>query len=419
MSAVLIALAALSAAAIGAPLFTLLGGLGLALFHSAGIDGSAVIVEFFRLASLPALSAIPLFTAAGFILAESRAPQRLLGLTQALFGWLPGGLAVVALAACALFTAFTGASGVTIVALGGLLLPMLLQQGYPERFSLGLLSCTGSLGLLFPPSLPIILYGLVAQVSIHELFLAALVPGLLLLGTLALYAGIVGARAGVGRTPFSRERLARAVRAAAWDIPLPFIVVGGIYAGFFTASDAAAVMAAYVLAAELLIHRDIPLRKLPGLAARSMALVGAILVVLGTALGLTNYLVDAQVPDQLFALLHAFSPSKALFLIALNAFLLVVNMLEIYSAIVIAVPIVAPIAIQYGIDPVHLGVIFLLNLEIGYMTPPMGLNLLLANRRFERPLGTLYRAAAPFWLIHTAVLAAVTYLPSLSLSLSK
>jgi len=412
---ILLCAGALLLAALGAPIFALIGGLALWLFHHAGNSGSLVIAELFRLSSLPALSAIPLFTFAGFILAESKAPQRLLEFGEAFVGWMPGGVAVAGLATCAIFTAFTGASGVTIIALGGLLLPMLLKQGYPEKFSLGLLTCTGSLGLLFPPSLPIILYGLVAKVSIDKLFIASLLPGLLLLGILSAFAVWSGWKGGAVRVPFSSKRLAKASRAAAWEIPLPVLIIGGIYGGLFTATDAAAVMAFYALVVEVIILRDLRPADLPRIAAQSMALVGAIFVVLGTALGLTNYLIDAEIPDQIFALLHRVVSSKIAFLAILNALLLVVNMVEIFSAIVIVVPIIVPVAAQYGIDPIHLGVIFLLNLEIGYMTPPLGLNLFLSNRRFDRPLGTLYRAVAPFWLVHIAVLAAITYAPGLSL----
>ena len=404
-------------AAIGAPVFALMGALALWLFSNAGVAGSAAIVEFFRLASLPALIAIPLFTFAGFLLAESNAPRRMLALAEALFGWMPGGIAIVGLLCCALFTAFTGASGVTIIALGGLLYPMLLRQRYGEEFSLGLITCTGSLGLLFPPSLPIILYGLVAKVSIDKLFIAGAVPALLLIAALALYSVFVGNRSGVARIPFSAPIALRAARAAAWEIPLPFLIIGGIYGGLFTATDAAAVMAFYVLAVEIFVYKDLKLSDLPALVGRSMTLVGAILIVLGCALGLTNYLIDAEVPDKLFALMHRYVESKTSFLLLLNLLLLVVNMVEIFSAIVIVVPIIVPIAAQYAIDPIHLGIIFLLNLEIGYMTPPLGLNLFLSNRRFEQPLGKLYRAAAPFWLIHVAMLALVTYAPDLSLAL--
>ncbi|MBI5595321.1 MAG: TRAP transporter large permease [Elusimicrobia bacterium] len=417
MSGWAVALLGVVLAGLGAPVFALLAALSLWLFAGAGIDASAAVIELFRLASLPALIAIPLFTFAGFLLAESKAPQRLLAFAEALFGWMPGGLAVVGLVSCAVFTAFTGASGVTIIALGGLLHPMLLKQGYPERFSLGLLTCTGSLGLLFPPSLPIILYGLVAEVSIDKLFLAGALPGLLLLGALAVYGVVAGWKAGVPRTRFSAAHVRSAARAAVWELPLPVVIIGGIYGGKFTATDAAAVMAFYVFIVEMLIYRDIAFKDLPRIVRESMVLVGSILIVLGCALGLTNYMIDAEVPDRLFAWLSRFVTSKVGFLAVLNAILLVVNMVEIFSAIVIVVPIIIPIAAQYGIDPVHLGVIFLLNLEIGYMTPPLGLNLFLANRRFGKPLPELYRASFPFWLAHLAMLALVTYWPPLSLAI--
>jgi tripartite ATP-independent transporter DctM subunit len=397
-----------------------MGALGLWLFYGAGIDSSAIIIELFRLASLPALIAIPLFTFAGFLLAESKAPQRMLALAEALVGWMRGGVAIVGLTTCAVFTAFTGASGVTIIALGGLLYPMLRKQNYSDKFSLGLLTCTGSLGLMFPPSLPIILYGLVAgqldsRVSIDKLFVAGAVPGLLLVLALCVYSAAVGARTAETPKRFHLRDLKVAAREAIWEIPLPFVVVGGIYGGLFTATDAAAVMAFYVLIAEVLIYRDVRIKDLPRIVYESMSLVGAILVVLGCALGLTNYMIDAEVPERLFQALQVWVSSKVVFLIVLNILLLIINMVEIFSAIVIVVPIIIPIAAQYGIDPIHLGIIFLLNLEIGYMTPPLGLNLFLSNRRFDKPLFTLYRATFPFWLIHIAMLMLVTYIPSLSL----
>ena len=400
----------------GAPVFTLIGAGSVFLFAGAQIDSSAVIVEMLRLAALPALIAIPLFTFAGYVLAESKAPRRMLALAEALFGSLPGGLAIVALFTTSLFTAFTGASGVTIIAMGGLLYPMLLKQGYPEKFTLGLLTTTGSLGLLFPPSLPIILYGLVAKISIDDLFRAGLLPGVLLLLALSVYAFFTARRSGAKQTPFALGALKKAARDAVWEIPLPFVIIGGIYAGLFTAGEAASVMAFYVLATEVVIHRDLHIfRDIPRIAVKSMLLVGAIFMVLGTALGFTNYLIDAQIPDRIFAWLHAFVSSKVLFLILLNACLLVINMIEIFSAIIIVVPIIVPIAAQYGIDPVHLGIIFLLNLEIGYMLPPLGLNLFLASSRFGKKLPELYRAIVPFLLILLVMLALVTYLPSLSL----
>lgn len=402
--------------ALGTPVFPIIGSGALLAFHGAGIDSSAVIVEMLRLASLPALIAIPLFTFSGYVLAESGAPRRMLNLAEALFGWMPGGLAIVALVTCAMFTAFTGASGVTIIALGGLLYPMLIKQGYGEKFVLGLLTTTGSLGLLFPPSLPIILYGLVAKVSIDKLFAAGALPGILLIVLLSVYALFRGKAAGVGSTPFSWNAVFSSARDAAWEIPLPFLVIGGIYGGWFTATEASSVMAFYVIVTEVFIYRDLELfRDVPGIAVRSMMLVGAIFMVLGTALGLTNYLIDAEIPARLFSWLHSFISSKTVFLMVLNAFLLVVNMVEIFSAIIIVVPVIAPVAAQYGIDPVHLGIIFLLNLEIGYMTPPLGLNLFLSSRRFESPLAKLYGATLPFWFMLLVALALVTYVPSLSL----
>ncbi|HBW23579.1 MAG: C4-dicarboxylate ABC transporter [Elusimicrobia bacterium GWA2_56_46] len=414
--ALLLTLIILALAFLGAPVFSLIGAGALYLFGAADIDSSAVIVEMLRLASLPALIAIPLFTFAGYVMAESGSPRRMLRLGTAMFGSLPGGLAIAALCATAIFTAFTGASGVTIIALGGLLYPMLIKNGYPEKFTLGLLTTTGSLGLLFPPSLPIILYGLIAKISIDALFKAALPPGIFLLAVLSVYALITAKRAGIQKQHFSLAELKSAVRENAWELPLPFLIIGGIYMGFFTASEAASIMAFYVLITEVLIHRELNLfRDIPKIAVKSMMLVGAIFVVLGTALGFTNYLVDAQIPDRIFAWLHSFVASKVVFLILLNAFLLVINMVEIFSAIIIVVPIIVPVAMNYGIDPIHLGVIFLLNLEIGYMTPPLGLNLFLSSSRFNKKLPALYAASFNFWLILLGVLALVTYFPALFL----
>lgn len=415
-----LALAGFAALALsGTPVFALMGALALWLFHGAGIQSSAVIIELSRLSSLPSLIAVPLFTFAGYLLAESKAPQRLVALTESLVGWLPGGVAIAGLCACALFTAFTGASGVTIIALGGLIFPLLRRQGYPEGFALGLITTTGSLGLLFPPSLPIILYALVGKISIDKLFAAAAVPGLLIILALSVYAFVVARREKVRPIPFSWKALRLAARAAAWEIPLPLVVIGGIYGGFFTASEAAAVMAFYVMIAEVLIYKDVPWRKLPEVARESMILVGAILIVLGCALGLTSYMIDADIPGRLFAFLHEHVKSPWGFLALLNVFLLVVNMVELFSAIVIVVPIIAPVAAQYGIDPVHLGALFLLNLEIGYMTPPLGLNLFLSSRRFNKALPVLYRAVFPFWILLVGALMVVTYCPDLSLWLPR
>ncbi len=403
----------------GAPLFAIIAAIGLLAFNATGTDTAALIAELYRLVDFPALIAIPLFTFAGYVLAESKAPQRLINLAQALFGWMPGGLAVVALFSTAIFTAFSGASGVTIIALGGLIFPALIKQNYPEKFSLGLVTTSGSLGLLFPPSLPIILYSIVASVSIDKLFLAGLVPGALLLIILSVYSIRTGIKAHVPRTPFTWKGAAKALAEAGWEAPLPVIVIGGIYGGFFTATEAAAVTAAYVLVVEVFIHRDIPFfGGLPKVIRESMILVGAILVMLGAAMGVTSYIIDEQIPMKLFAFISQYVSSKLVFLMILNLFILVMNMVEIFSAIIIVVPIIVPVAMQYGVDPIHLGIIFLLNLEIGYMTPPMGLNLFLSSLRFEKPLTHVYRTVLPFFALLLSVLLIITYFPELSLMLT-
>lgn len=416
MMIALIGLVLLLLALFGTPLFVLIGALALYLFSTSGGEAKFIIAELTRLADFPSLIAIPLFTFTGYVLAESKSPQRLVNFTQALVGFIPGGLAIVALLASAVFTAFTGASGVTIVALGGLLFPVMLKQGYPEKFSLGLLTTTGSLGLLFPPSLPIILYGLVAQISIDKLFVAGFIPGVLLIVLLAGYAIIVSLRSKVQQSRFEWRVVLSALRASAWEIPLPFVVIGGIYAGIFTATEAAAVTAFYVLIVEVFIYKDLKLfSDIPRVIQKSMLLVGAMFIVLGTALGLNNYFIDEQIPQQMFAWIHSFIENKFAFLVLLNGVLVIVNMIEVFSAIIIFVPLIIPIAGQYGIDPVHLGIVFLLNLEIGYMFPPLALNLFIGSHRFERPLTTMYRAAIPFLAILFTMLLIVTFYPDLSL----
>jgi tripartite ATP-independent transporter DctM subunit len=403
----------------GAPLFAIIAAVAFIAFSAVGIDPAALIAELYRLVDFPALIAIPLFTFAGYVLAESQAPRRLIALAQAMFGWVPGGLGVVAVFATAVFTAFTGASGVTIIALGGLLYPALIQQGYPKRFSLGLMTTSGSLGLLFPPSLPIILYSIVAGVSIDKLFVAGLVPGVLLVVILSAYSVRMGIVAKVPRTPLVMRGVWQALKGAAWEAPLPLIVIGGIYGGIFTATEAAAVTAVYVLVVEVFIRRDITFfGGLPKVIRESMILVGAILVMLGAAMGLTSYIIDQQVPMKLFAFISHYVSSKLVFLIVLNLFILVMNMVEIFSAIIIVVPIIVPVALRFGVDPVHLGIIFLLNLEIGYMTPPLGLNLFLSSIRFGKPLSEVYRTVLPFFALLLAVLLVITYFPQLSLVLT-
>ena len=402
---------------LGMPLFIALAGGALLATYNAGLDPALLAVELNRLAASPYLAAIPLFTFAGVVLAAGGAPQRMIQLFNACVGWLPGGIASVALASCAFFTAFSGASGVTILALGGLMFPMLAHAGYKERFNLGLLTTSGSLGLLFPPSLAILLYGIVAGVSIDQMFLAGLVPGLLLLIMLALYCMYVGRNADVKRHKFSWKRLALAAREGVWDMLLPVGVIIGIFGGFVTISEASACTAVYVLLLEGVIHREIHLVKhLPDLLRDAAILVGSILVILSVAMGLTNLLIDAQVPTKILAFMQIHVDSQLQFLLLLNAFLLIVGcMMDIFSATVVVVPLILPIALSYGINPVHLGVIFLANLEIGYSTPPVGINLFIASQRFNRPVLSLFRAALPFLTLMLLWLGLVTYVPFLTL----
>ncbi len=401
----------------GTPLFAIIAASALLGFARGGVDPMAVVGEFFRIADMPVLLAIPLFTFAGYLLSESGAPKRLVRLSNALLSWLPGGLALVALVTCALFTAFTGASGVTIVAVGALLYPAFRHAGYEERFSLGLLTTGGSLGLLFPPSLPLILYGVVAGTNVDRLFLAGVLPGLVMVLLLGVWCLHQGGRIQEG-APFSWREAGAALAAAAWELPLPLLVLGGVYSGVFAVSEVAAVTALYVTVVEVGVHREVTWRQLPGVMRESAVLVGGILVILGASLASTNYLIDAQVPEKLFAFVTTHVASKFTFLVVLNIFLLILGMiLDIFSAVVIVVPLVLPLAAGYGIDPLHLGMIFLANMQIGYSTPPVGMNLFIASYRFGKPVLELYRASLPFVLLLLLAVLVITYVPALSLLL--
>ena len=401
----------------GLPLFVVLGAGGIFASINAELDPVILIIELYRLATQPNLIAIPLFTFAGMIMAAGGSPQRLVRLFNALFGWMPGGLAVVTIISCAFFTAFSGASGVTIIALGGLLYPMLKQAHYPERFSLGLLTSSGSLGLLFPPSIAILLYGIVSGVNIDDLFLAGIVPGLLLLVILSVYSLGAAHKSDVPRHPFLFADMLTAVRRSLWDIMLPVAILTGIFGGFVTVTEAAAFTAAYALLVETVIYKKLNLlTDIPHVLKDSAALVGSILIILGVAMGLTNLLIDSQLPMQLLALMEQHVSSQLQFLLLLNLFLLVVGaMMDIFSAIVVVVPLILPLAARYQVDPVHLGIIFLANLEIGYMTPPVGINLFIASQRFGKSVLTLFHSALPFLLLMLIWLLMLTYIPSLTL----
>ncbi len=405
---------------LGVPIFVVIAGMALFLLFTGQIDSSAMIIEMHRMATTPVLVAIPLFTFAGYLLSESNAPKRLIRASDALLGRVPGGLAIIALITCAIFTALTGATGLTIIALGGILFPALLKGKYPEKFSLGLLTTSGTLGLLFPPSLPLIIYAIVAKVRIDQLFLAGILPGILLVVLLSGFSVQKAVRSEVPRARFRLGELLKALKGTIWEIPLPFIVLGGIYSGYFAISEAAAITVAYVLLVEVVIYRDIPWRELPQIMRKSMVLVGGLLIILGAALGLTNYLIDEEIPMKMLSFFQAHIASPILFLVVLNFFLLAVGCtMGIFSALTVVVPLVTPIALAYGIHPIHLGIIFLTNLEIGASIPPLGVNLFISSIRFEKPVLRLYLASLPFIAILLLGLALITYVPWLSLALLK
>ena len=401
---------------LGAPIFVVIASLTVVLYSASGIDLSAIIIEMHRMATTPILVAIPLFTFAGYCLSESGAPRRLIRLSDALLGWLPGGLSIIALLTCAVFTALTGATGLTIIALGGLLLPAMLKGNYPQPFSLGLLTTSGTLGLLFPPSLPLIIYAIVGGVRIDLLFIAGIVPGILLLVMLSVYCVYRAAGAGVPRTRFQAKTVLEAVRKGIWELPLPFIVLGGIYSGYFAVSEAAAITAVYVLIVETLIHRDISWSEVPEIMKKSMVLVGTIFIIFGAAMSLTNYLIDEMIPMRLLEFFQEQIDNRYLFLLVLNLFLLAAGCtMGIFSALVVVVPLLTPMADAFGIHPIHLGIIFLTNLEIGASLPPLGINLFIASVRFSRPVLQLYAASIPYLLILLLALVLITYFPWFSL----
>ncbi|MYE49634.1 MAG: TRAP transporter large permease subunit [Gammaproteobacteria bacterium] len=403
-------------AVLGVPLFAVIAGGAMLGYLGADIPLASIAIEILGVATLPALVAIPLFCFAGYVLAESPAPRLLVRLSEALVGWMPGGLAVFALAICALFTAFTGASGITIIAMGALLYPALKQARYPEGFSLGLVTTGGSLGLLFAPSLPLILYGVVSETRIDSLFRAGVLPGLAMIVLLAAYCLWVNRSERRPLSSFDWREVAGAVRAAGWELPLPVIVLGGIYSGYFAISEAAAVTALYVVIVEVFIRRAIPLSRLPLIMRDSMTLVGGILLILAVSLASTNLMIDAEVPQRLLAAVGEVVSGPVTFMLALLVFLLILGaFLDIFSAIVLVVPLILPVAAQFGVHPVHLGIIFLATMQLGYLTPPVGLNLFIASYRFEQPIVRVYLASLPFLLVLMASVLLIAFWPSLSL----
>lgn len=411
-------------ALLGAPLFVVILAASILGFISADVDLSVIAIELYRITDTPILLALPLFTFAGYLLAEGKTSDRLVSLSQAFLGWMPSGLAIVSFFTCAFFTAFTGASGVTIVAVGALLYPALKQEGYSDKFSLGLVTTSGSLGLLIPPSLPLILFAIIAQqmgygeqVSIKDLFVAGLLPAALMIFLLSFYSLWENKSAPIAKQPFSWPVALNTIKKARWEIPLPFFVLGGIYSGFFAISDAAAATVIYVIIMEFFLYKEIPLRRLPDIMRDSMMMVGGILLILAVSLAFTNFLVDAEIPTQLFHIIQSNIESKIIFLLLLNIILLALGaILDIFSALIIMIPLILPVAIGYGIDPIHLGIMFLANMQIGYFTPPVGMNLFIASYRFNKPILELYRATIPFMLVLMVALLLITFIPSLTLT---
>lgn len=411
-------------AILGTPLFVVILAAAAWGFWVSDIDLMVLPIELYRLTENTLLMALPLFTFAGYLLSESRTASRLVRVSQAALGWLPGGMILIALLACAFFTMLTGGSGVTIVALGALLLPALTQAGYSERYALGLITTSGSLGLLLPPAIPLILYGIVAQqmdianVDIQSLFLAGFVPALLMILALWLLGLWQQRHQAVPLIPFDPRELGRALWESKWELGIPLIVVGGLFSGWLVVSDIAAITALYVLVIEVLVYREVPIRRLPAIAQESMKMVGGILLILGVALAFTNLLVDLQVPTQVFEWIQAHIDSRWVFLLCLNVGLLALGaILDIFAALIIIVPLILPVAMEYGVDPIHLGIIFVANMQIGYFTPPVGMNLFIASYRFKRSITELYVATLPMMVVLMGIVLLITFWPDMVLFL--
>jgi C4-dicarboxylate transporter DctM subunit len=407
----------LAASLFGLPIFAWIGGIALVLFMAEDISISAISVETYRIVASPVLPTIPLFTLAGYMLAEGGASKRIVELFKHLLGWLPAGPAIATVFVCTFFTTFTGASGVTILAVGGLLLPVLLASGFNKSFSIGLVTATGSLGLLFPPALPIIFYGVISHTPINQLFLAGVVPGLLLLSAISIFAWYRSSTMQIRKIPFEKHAAWQAILNAKWEILIPFIALGGIFSGIMTLVETAAAVAVYILFIGIVLHKDIQIGgNLVGIFVKSAALLGGILIILSVSMGFTNYLVDAEIPSRASEWVASNIDSKLTFLLILNLFLLLVGcIMDIFSAIMVVVPIIIPIANIFGVDPLHLGIIFLANLELGYLTPPVGMNLFLSAIRFERPLPQVYRDTLPFFILLFFMVLIITYVPGMVL----
>jgi len=414
-------LVALSLASLlGVPAFVTLGGAALILFRNVDQPIASIPIAHYALVINPILPTLPLFTLAGYFLAEGGAAKRLVRVFSALFGAFRGGPALVTVLVCAFFTSFTGASGVTILALGGLLMPVLTGARYSEKNALGLLTGSGSLGLLLPPCLPLIVYAIVAHVPIQQIFLGGIIPAFVMIIATSLWGIYTGPR-DCERTPFEWREARQALWDAKWELLMPLVALVALFSGFATPVEAAALTALYALLIETVVHRDLHIfRDIPGVMAECGLLIGGVLLILGVSLGFTNYLVDAEVPTRAVEWTTRNVHSPFLFLLLLNVFMLVVGcLIEIYPAIVIEVPLLVPLGAAYGIDPIRLGIIFLANLELGYLTPPVGLNLLMSSYRFRKPIGEVLRSVLPVVAVLAVGVLLITYIPALTTMLPK
>jgi len=404
----------------GAPIFVVLGGIAFMLFARLAEPLEVIPNQAYAMLISHSIPAIPLFTAAGFILSESKAGERLVRFFKAFFGWFPGGLAIMSVLVCSFFTTFTGASGVTILALGALLSYSLLKGNYGKQFTTGLLTASGSIGLLFPPSLPIIIYGVIAQINIKEMFLGGIIPGFFLVLSMVIFSIIYATKKKIPREPFKIKEAVSSMGNAIWEILLPVVIVAAYFGGLTTLVESAAIALLYALVVEVIIHRDLKIKDLPAVIAKGIPIIGGVMIILSLANGLSYFIIDAEIPMKLTAWVQANISSKYVFLLLLNVALLITGcFLDIFSAIMVVVPLIIPLGNLFGIHPVHLGIIFLANLELGYLTPPVGLNLYLAAYRFNEPLGKIYRDVFPFLLLQLVTVLLITYLPILSTGLLK
>jgi tripartite ATP-independent transporter DctM subunit len=392
-----------------------LGGAAVILFWSRAEPLAVLPIDHYGLVVNATLPTIPLFTLAGYLLAEGGASKRLLRVCEALVGHFRGGAAIGTALACAFFTSFTGASGVTILALGGLVMPVLLASRYSERSALGLVTGAGSLGLLFPPCLPLILYAIVAKVRIEDMFLGGIIPGVVMVALTAAL-GIWQGPKEAHDKKFGWREAAAAVWDAKWELVLPVVALVALFGGFATPLEAAALTAFYAFIVETFVYRDLKiLTDVPRVMTECALLVGGVLLILGVALGLTDFLIEAEVPDKLLSWVQTSIHNPLVFLLVLNLFLLIVGcLMDIYSAIIVVVPLIVPLGAAFGINPIHLGIIFLANLELGFLTPPVGMNLFLSSYRFNKPMGEVVRAVIPMLLVLLAGVLLITYVPPLT-----